>query len=250
MDSASGPVRTLARPGALAPGSGPASSHSCRSPEQGTLSRPWSPGSPPCSSQHGGRPPPAGLATSPRPALFPRMRLVCSDTQQLAPFVGPAQGRAPPELGLGVRSARQSLWLHTAARRALVAAPGAVKKVARPRLPPCQLACVVASPLAPGASSVSGVEDSGTLAACRRPLTLSQPRKQEGGGGRPVPAFTPAEPPGVGSWPQRSRPESADHLPRPPRAGASSGRLCRPQCGRRSLGDRPLRARCVQAPAP
>lgn len=134
MDSASGPVRTLARPGALAPGSGPASSHSCRSPEQGTLSRPWSPGSPPCSSQHGGRPPPAGLATSPRPALVPRMRLVCLDTQQLAPFVGPAQGRAPPELGLGVRSARQSLWLHTAARRALVAVPGAVKKVARPRV--------------------------------------------------------------------------------------------------------------------
>lgn len=250
MDSASGPARTLARPGALAPGSGPASSHSCRSPEQGTLSRPWSPGSPPCSSQHGGRPPPAGLATSPgqlwSPGCVSSARTPSSSLPSWAPL------REEP--------LQNWVWESAALGRACgcTRRPGGHSSQSReplrrsraPGLPPCRLACVVASPLAPGASSVSGVEDSGTLAACRRPLTLSQPRKQERGGGRPVPAFTPAEPPGVGSWPQRSRPESADPLPRPPRAGASSGRLCRPQCGRRSLGDRPLRARCVQAPAP
>lgn len=64
-----------------------------------------------------------------------------------------------------------------------------------------------------------------------------------------MPAFPPAKPQRVGSWSQRSRLESAAHLPRPPRAGVSSGRLCHPQCGRHSLGDRSRRARCVQAPA-
>lgn len=40
-----------------------------------------------------------------------------------------------------------------------------------------------------------------------------------------MPAFPPAKPQRVGSWSQRSRLESAAHLPRPPRAGVSSGRL-------------------------